>query len=184
MPRRNTSSGIEKAKAAQYFVPLLMMFFATPPRVALAQGEASINGAVTDTTGAMIAGANVKVKNVEIGAVRAIVTDNAGRYDAASLPVGKYEVSAEQAGFRTEVKTGITLAIGQRAEVNLMLAVGGLQQSISVEETAMQLAVTTADFSGHNPNPVVFTSATSVRPPPRRASSPRPPRPRGKYSLG
>jgi protocatechuate 3,4-dioxygenase beta subunit len=104
------------------------MFFATAPRMARAQGEASINGAVTDTTGALIAGATVKVKNVEIGAVRAIVTDSAGRYDAASLAVGKYEVSAEQAGFRTEVKTGITLAIGQRAEVNLMLAVGGVQQ--------------------------------------------------------
>ena len=59
-----------------------------------------------------------------------IVTDNAGRYGAPSLAVGKYEVSAEQAGFRTEVKTGITLAIGQRAEVNLMLAVGGVQQAI------------------------------------------------------
>src|ERR1700688_2363608 len=143
MPRRNTSRGIWEVIGS-----LFLLFFAMAPRMAWAQGEASINGAVTDTTGAVIAGATVKVTNVEIGTVRAIVTDNAGRYDAASLAVGKYEVSAEQAGFRTEVKTGITLAIGQRAEVNLILAVGGTQQSISVEETAMQLAVTTADFSG------------------------------------
>src|SRR6202166_1471232 len=143
MPRRNTSRGIWEVIGS-----LFLLFFAMAPRMAWAQGEASINGAVTDTTGAVIAGATVKVTNVEIGTVRAIVTDNAGRYDAAALAVGKYEVSAEQAGFRTEVKTGITLAIGQRAEVNLMLAVGGVQQSISVEETAMQLAVTTADFSG------------------------------------
>ncbi|HLJ24551.1 MAG TPA: carboxypeptidase-like regulatory domain-containing protein [Candidatus Acidoferrales bacterium] len=115
---------------------------------ARAQGEASISGVVTDTSGAIIAGATVKVKNVDLGAVRPIVTNTAGRYDASSLAVGKYEVSAEQSGFRTEVKTGITLAIGQRAEINLMLAVGDVQQSISVEETAMQLAVTTADFSG------------------------------------
>ena len=116
--------------------------------MARAQGEASIAGAVSDTTGAVIAGATVKVRNVELGTVRAIVTDSSGRYDAQSLAVGKYEVSAEQSGFRTEVKTGITLAIGQRAEVNLLLDVGGVQQSISVEETAMQMAVTTADFSG------------------------------------
>ena len=147
MPRLKRSKGIWKV-GARYIVPLLLMVFAAAPRMAWAQGEASINGAVTDTTGALIAGATVKVKNVEIGTVRAIVTDSTGRYDAASLAVGKYEVSAEQAGFRTEVKTGITLAIGQRAEVNLMLAVGGVHQSISVEETAMQLAVTTADFSG------------------------------------
>src|SRR6266700_2599251 len=113
-----------------------------------AQGEASITGTVTDATGAIIAGAAVRVTNTETAASRTIVTDNAGRYDAAALAVGKYEVTAEQAGFRTEVKTGITLAIGQRAEVDLKLALGGVQQSISVEETALQLSVTTADFSG------------------------------------
>jgi len=149
MPRLNGNKGIWKiGHPPGRIVLLLWLFFAAAPHGARAQGEASIEGAVTDTTGAIIAGATVKVKNVEIGTVRAIVTDSAGRYDAPSLPVGKYEVSAEQAGFRTEVKTGITLAIGQRAEVNLMLAVGGMQQTINVEETAMQLAVTTADFSG------------------------------------
>src|SRR5258707_8185896 len=143
MPRLNSHRGIWKVMAS-----LFLVLFAAAPRMAWAQGEASINGAVTDSTGAVIAGATVKVKSVEIGTIRAIVTDRSGRYDAPSLAVGKYEVSAEQAGFRTEVKTGITLAIGQRAEVNLMLEVGGVQQTISVEETALQLAVTTTDFSG------------------------------------
>jgi hypothetical protein len=143
MPRLHTNRGIWKATAG-----LVFLLLAAAPRISWAQGEASINGTVTDTTGAIIAGATVKVKNAEVGAVRGVVTDNAGRYDAPSLAVGKYEVSAEQAGFRTEVKTGITLAIGQRAEVNLMLAVGSVQDSISVNETALQLAVTTADFSG------------------------------------
>ncbi len=127
---------------------LLLLFLAAVPFTARAQGEASITGVVADTTGAVIVGANIKVKNVENGTVRAIASDSSGRYDAASLPVGKYEVSAEHSGFRTEVKTGIALAIGQRVEVNLLLDVGSTQQSISVEETAMQLAVTTADFSG------------------------------------
>src|SRR5579863_3695783 len=96
MPRRNASEGIGRASATvRRFMPLLIVIFAAAPRVARAQGDASINGAVTDTTGAIIAGATVKVKNVEIGAVREIVTDSAGRYDAASLAVGKYEVSAE-----------------------------------------------------------------------------------------
>ncbi len=143
MTRLNTDRRIWKA-----ILSLLLLLAAAKPRTAWAQGEASINGAVVDTSGAIIAGATVKVKNVEIGTVRTLLTDSSGRYDAPSLAVGKYEVSAEQAGFRSEVKTGITLAIGQRAEVNLMLAVGDVQQSISVEETAMQLAVTTADFSG------------------------------------
>ena len=131
-----------------FIATAVLAFVAAAPRAARAQGDASIHGVVADTTGAVIAGANVKVTNLELGSVRAIVTDSSGRYDAPSLPVGKYEVSAEQAGFRTEVKTGITLAIGQRAEVNLVLSVGGVKQTISVGETALQLAVTTADVSG------------------------------------
>jgi hypothetical protein len=127
---------------------LFLVLFISPARLAWAQADTSVNGTVVDMTGAIIAGATVRVKNVEIGTIRTILTDNLGRYDAQSLAVGKYEVSAEHVGFRTEVKTGIKLAIGQRAEVNLMLVVGGEQQSITVEETAMQLAVTTADFSG------------------------------------
>lgn len=143
MTQRNISREFRPVIAALLFVFLLSM-----AGHAWAQAEASINGSVTDTSGAVIAGATVKVKNVEMGTVRAIVSDGTGHYDAPSLAVGKYEVSAEQAGFRTEVKTGVTLAVGQRAEVNLMLEVGGVKQTISVEETAMQLAVTTADFSG------------------------------------
>jgi hypothetical protein len=143
MTRLNTNRGIWKA-----FVSLLLLLAATKPRTAWAQAEASINGTVADTTGAVISGATVRVKNVEIGTVRTVLTDNQGRYAAPSLSVGKYEVSAEQSGFRTEVKKGITLAISQRAEVNLILTVGDVKQSISVDETALQLAVTTADFSG------------------------------------
>src|SRR5580658_8579729 len=106
MTRLNTNGGSWKAIAI-----LFLTLFTAAPRSAQAQGEASINGAVTDATGAIISGATVKVKDVETGAVRTLITDGAGRYDAPSLSVGKYEVSAEQAGFQTEVKTGITLAI-------------------------------------------------------------------------
>ena len=74
-------------------------------------------------------------------AVRTLSTDNAGRYDAPALAVGAYEVDAERDGFRAEARTGITLVIGQRAEVNLKLALGGIQQSINVEDTALVLCL-------------------------------------------
>ncbi|HET6142939.1 MAG TPA: carboxypeptidase-like regulatory domain-containing protein [Candidatus Acidoferrales bacterium] len=143
MNRQKATIGVWKIIAG-IFVVLLSL----GPRTASAQGQASISGTVVDATGAVIAGATVKVKNVEIGSVRTVVSDSAGRYAAPSLEVGKYEVSAEQDGFRAEIKTGITIAIGQRAEVNLVLAIGSVKQSISVNETALELAVTTADFSG------------------------------------
>jgi hypothetical protein len=143
MTRPNTSRGLWKWIAGLFFLLLAL----TPGR-AWTQGEASIGGVVTDSTGAVIIGATVRVKNVETSAIRTLVTDSSGRYDASLLSVGKYEVAAEQTGFRAESKTGITLVVGQRAAVDLQLAVGGVQQTINVEETALELAVTTADFSG------------------------------------
>lgn len=139
----NTTRGIWKAIAGLFFLLLVL-----PSGAAWAQGEASIGGIVSDATGASIAGATVNVKNLETGSIRALVTDSAGRYDAALLTVGKYEVTAEQTGFRKESRTGITLVLGQRAGVDLKLTIGEVQQTVQVEETAIQLGVTTAEFSG------------------------------------
>ncbi len=139
----NTRTQIWKAIAGLFFLLL-----AASQGAAWAQGEAGINGTVTDATGAVIAGATVKVKNVETGALRTLTTDAGGRYDASLLSVGKYEVTAEQSGFRTESKTGISISLGQRASVDLKLEVGEVQQAFLVEETSLQVGVTTAEFSG------------------------------------
>src|SRR6202030_3756724 len=132
----------------RFVAGLFLLLLVSAQRITWAQGEASISGVVTDSTGAVIVGATVKVQNLETAAIRTLASDAAGRYDASLLPVGKYQVTAEQTGFRTESKADITLVLGQRADVDLILTVGGVQQSINVEETSLELAVTTADFSG------------------------------------
>ena len=73
-----------------------------------AQGAATIQGTVSDTSGGAIPAAAIRIKNLETGAERKLVTDDAGRYDAAGLPMGRYELRAEKTGFRSEVKTGST----------------------------------------------------------------------------
>src|ERR1700693_65180 len=72
----------------------------------VAQGEASIQGVVSDSSGGAVPGVAIRIKNLETGAQRNLLTDEAGRFDAAALPVGRYEVLAEKNGFRAEVKTG------------------------------------------------------------------------------
>src|SRR6202171_2555153 len=109
---------------------------------------ASISGTITDLTGGALAGASVTVKNLETGAVRIIAADEAGRYIALSLEVGLYEVRAEKAGFSVEIRTGITLAVGQQAEVDLTLRVGQLQDAVVVTEDSPVVSVTTRDISG------------------------------------
>jgi len=117
-------------------------------RISRAQGEASIGGIVTDASGAAVPAATVKVQNAETGAMRDLVTDTAGRYDAPVLTVGSYKVNVEKTGFQAQTMTGITLVIGQRVEVDVVLGVTQLQQSVTVTEHPDLVAVTTEDVSG------------------------------------
>jgi hypothetical protein len=123
----------------------LLLIFASLGRT---QGEASIWGVVTDSTGASVPKADVTIKNRETGAVRKYITDNDGRYDAPSLAVGSYEVSVEKTGFRRESKTGITLVLGQRIEVSLGLTVGEISSTVSIEDTNPGVQVTTEQPEG------------------------------------
>jgi hypothetical protein len=113
-----------------------------------AQTVASISGTITDASGAVLAGASVTVKNLETGSQRSVAADEAGRYDAESLAVGQYEVRAEAAGFRPEIKTGIALVVGQHADVNLTLQVGQVQEAVVVREEGPVVSVSTQDISG------------------------------------
>ena len=118
------------------------------PGMAPAQVTAAVVGTVQDTSGAVIPGAAVTVKNLETGVVRAVASDDRGYYRALSLPVGRYEVAAEKTGFRTQVRTGINLVVGQEAVVNLSLEVGEVQQSVTVAAEAPIVNTTTASTSG------------------------------------
>src|SRR5580692_2494862 len=113
-----------------------------------AQGEASIQGTVSDSSGGAVPAVTIRIKNLETGAERNLVTNEAGRYDAASLPVGRYDVRAEKAGFRSAEKTGISLLLGQRETVDLVLQIGDVRQTVQVESAPTVVAVTTEDDSG------------------------------------
>lgn len=113
-----------------------------------AQGEASIQGTVSDSSGGTVPGVAIRIKNLETRAERNLVTDEAGRFDAASLAVGRYEVRAEKTGFRIEEKTGISLVLGQRETVDLVLQVGDVRQTVRVESAPTVVAITTEDVSG------------------------------------
>jgi Carboxypeptidase regulatory-like domain len=126
----------------------LLALCATSETASFAQGEASIQGVVSDASGGAIPGVAIRVKNVETGAERNQLTDEAGRYEAASLPVGRYQVRAEKAGFRSEERNGISLVLGQRESVDLVLQVGDVRQTVQVEAVPTAIAVTTEDVSG------------------------------------
>ncbi len=113
-----------------------------------AQDSATISGTVADLSGALVAGAIVTGKNTDTGLARTAVTDNTGRYELFSLPVGIYEIHVNQSGFREAIRTGINLALGQDAEVNVVLRLGEASTKVKVNEDAPVVSTTTADISG------------------------------------
>src|SRR5205807_4084416 len=106
------------------------------------------SGIVQDSSGAPIAGATGTVRNVATGTARSVTSDEGGRYIVPVLPLGNYEVQAQQAGFQTEIRSGITLTVGREEVINLTLRVGQQTLSVTVTEAAPLVNTTTAEISG------------------------------------
>jgi len=130
------------------FVLLLMFALLIGSNLMWAQVTGSISGVVQDTSGAAVPNAAVTVRSLETGATRTIMTDETGSYRALSLPVGRYEIRAEKEGFKTAVRTGIELVVGQAAAVNLNLEVGTARQEVTVMSEAPLVDTSTTPASG------------------------------------
>ncbi len=113
-----------------------------------AQVSASISGRVTDPSGAAVSGAAVAAKNLETEVERTTSTDDAGRYAVLSLPVGVYEVRITKQNFQEAVQSGIHLAVGQEATVDMALKLGQVTEQVKVNADAAIVSTTPADISG------------------------------------
>ena len=78
---------------------------------------ATIAGVVKDTTGAVVADAQVVVKNLATNAERKAATGSLGQYDVPALPPGNYEVTVSKSEFKT-YKTKIEVAVGGHSTVD------------------------------------------------------------------
>src|SRR5262249_42535820 len=74
-----------------------------------------------DVNGGLIYGASATARNEETGLERAAVTDDRGRFSMLAMPVGRYEIKASANGFEAVTRTGITLAVGETAVVEITL---------------------------------------------------------------
>jgi len=88
---------------------------------AWAQPAGSLSGVVTNQAGAPVPGVAVTIGNVDTGATRTVETDGGGHYQASGLPPGRLEIRAAKQGFADEARTGINLAVGQDATVDIKM---------------------------------------------------------------
>jgi hypothetical protein len=116
--------------------------------LALAQTfRGSILGTITDPRGEVIAGANVKARNIDTGVERVTVTDDAGNYSIPELPIGRYEVSVDARGFQTAVVTDIKVEVASERRVDVELVVGG-SDTVTITANAVQVETTSTTLGG------------------------------------
>src|SRR6478736_741825 len=114
---------------------------------AWAQATAELNGRVTDESGAVLPGVTVTATQTATGFMRTVATDEAGTWTMPNLPIGPYRLEVSLQGFRTYVQTGIVLQVDARPTINAVLAVGNLQETVSVEAAAPLVDVRSAGIS-------------------------------------
>src|SRR5688500_791696 len=112
-----------------------------------AQATAELAGRVTDESGAVLPGVTVTVTQTDTGFTRTTVTDGEGGYSLPNLPTGPYRLEVALLGFRTYVQTGIVLQVGATPTINAALAVGNLEETVSVAAAAPLVDVRRAGIS-------------------------------------
>jgi Carboxypeptidase regulatory-like domain/TonB dependent receptor len=107
----------------------------------------SLQGTVTDSTGAVVPGAAVKVSSLDTGLVRNTTTNDQGNYSVSELPIGEYSVTISKAGFKDASLSRVPINVGSAQRGDLQLGTGQVAQSVEVQSD-VPLIETTSNTTG------------------------------------
>ena len=99
---------------------------------AFAQATAQLNGRVTDESGAVLPGVTVNATQTDTQFDRTAVSDETGSWTMPNMPIGPYRLEISLPGFRTYVQTGIVLQVNANPVINAALALGNVEETITV----------------------------------------------------
>jgi hypothetical protein len=104
---------------------------------AFAQGAGELTGQVTDSTGAVVSGVEIKLTNSATNEVRTTVTTPAGIYTFPSLPiVGSYTLEVASKGFKATKVQNVIVSVGTLTTRDVKLEVGAATEQVTVEAGA------------------------------------------------
>jgi len=107
---------------------------------------AALRGVVTDSSGAVVPGAKVIITEAERNVQHPVITDDAGRYNATSLPPGPYTITVEAQGFKKQSRPTFQLLVQQQATIDFQLEVGDVNTTVEVTGSAELLNTTIANL--------------------------------------
>jgi hypothetical protein len=108
----------------------------------------ALSGRVTDASDAVVADAVVTLTHVDTNAVSATVTEADGGYRFTRVTPGRYRLSIEKTGFQLTIKDGLAIAVNQQPVMDVVLEVGGVQDSVSVVAAVPLVQSQSAEVSG------------------------------------
>src|SRR2546428_572623 len=133
-PRRSSSarSAMKTGAARQGRMILVLLLALALPARPQSGDEGSIEGTVTDASGAVVPGVTLKARNVNTSATDTATTDASGLFRFLVLPVGTYEVVAEHRGFATLVQKDVVVTIGAKVNLTLVVSLATRRESVVV----------------------------------------------------
>src|SRR5437764_4298637 len=126
---------MQRSASALYLSAVLLLLIAVTAFSAAQTVTATLNGRVTDASGAVLPSSTVTAVNDATGISRGAATDASGDYQISLLPVGNYTVTAEHSGFK-KASQKITLQIGANAGADFSLTVGAVTEVVEVQGTS------------------------------------------------
>ncbi|HZT29019.1 MAG TPA: carboxypeptidase-like regulatory domain-containing protein [Bryobacteraceae bacterium] len=124
-----------------------------------AQTTAGLTGTVTDTSGAVIAGAKVTLTGTDTGIQRSTASGESGEYEFLVLPPGTYSVTVQKEGFKQFTRGGVRLEVNQVARIDFALQLGAVTETVEVKAAAPLLESNTSSVGQ-----VIETKAVSDLP--------------------
>src|SRR2546421_7949412 len=110
-----------------------VVFLAVVPVAAQMQiATAVIQGVVVDTSGAVLPGVDVEIRNVDTNLVRTLTTDRDGRFVALQLPPGRYTITVKLSGFATLVHDNVLVTVGDTVRLKPTMKVSGVAETVTV----------------------------------------------------
>jgi hypothetical protein len=117
-------------------------FFILESAVLAQTFRGGISGTVVDQSGASVAGADVKLTGTDTGLTREVKATDAGEFVFQDLPLGKYSITVQQAGFQSQQVNNIQVEAGRI--YNLRATLGVASQATTVEVAASAIAIETS----------------------------------------
>jgi hypothetical protein len=107
--------------------------------VAWASITGSISGVVTDPSGAVVPDVSVTATNTQTGIQSTTKADAKGFYEFPALPIGTYDISARQSGFKTFKQSGIVIDANSAVRVDVKLQIGAAAEEVTVMSDAVRV---------------------------------------------